>query len=116
MMSLTNTRDSKTPTGLKNTEKAQKKVFTNKEFGGVKRRAKAFKKSVPGKKLKKEMIDLKKALKKNVKVEDKPEWMKKKQNLLKDEATDLSTPGKRSRTPDQSETSDLPSTDGDILR
>jgi hypothetical protein len=49
----------------------------------VKRRAKAFKNSVPGKKLKKEMQDLKMALKEEVQVSDVPEEWKKKQNLLK---------------------------------
>jgi len=66
---------------------AYKSAFHNKQFGGVKRAGKAFKYSKQGKWLRKEMHDLKVALKQEVKVTDIPEDWKKKTDLLKIEVS-----------------------------
>lgn len=50
-------------------------LTTNKEAGAVKRRVQAFKASPQGKALKKELMDLKKAIKQNVKITDVPKDM-----------------------------------------
>ena len=59
------------------------KVFNNKEAHAVERRAKAFKRSAPGKALKKEMREFKQTVKENVHVSDVPEHWKKGQQDLK---------------------------------
>lgn len=51
-------------------EAAWKKATTSKEAGALGRRAKAFKMSKEGKMLKKEICELKKSIKKNVKISD----------------------------------------------
>lgn len=68
-------------------DKAFKDVTTNKEFGSVKRRAEQFKHSKPGQALKKEMIELKHAIKNNVKVTDIPKDWQKQTNMLKIEVS-----------------------------
>ena len=60
----------------------------NKEAAGVKKAAKNFKHSQEGQALKKEMRELKQAIKHNVKVEDIPEDWKHSANLLKIEVTE----------------------------
>lgn len=68
-------------------DKAFKDVTTNKEFGALKRRGEAFKHSKPGQALKKEMIELKHAIKNNVKVTDVPKDWQKQTNMLKIEVS-----------------------------
>lgn len=53
-------------------EAAWKAALANKSFGSLKRRGKAFKQSKEGKALKKELCELKMAIKKNLKITDLP--------------------------------------------
>lgn len=63
------------------------RALTNKQAGSVERRAKAFKASKQGKALKREVVELKNALKTHVKVSDIPESWKKDMNMLKIEVS-----------------------------
>jgi len=58
-------------------------ALSNKQAAALGRRMKSFKKSGEGQALKKEVVELKKALKENVKVTDVPESWKKDMNMLK---------------------------------
>jgi len=71
----------------KDYDEAWKAAFHNKQFKSVKRRANSFKRSKAGKALRKEMHDLKVALKEEVHVSDVPKEWKKHQNLLKIEVS-----------------------------
>ena len=58
-------------------------ALSNRQAAALGRRMKSFKKSGEGQALKKEVVELKKALKENVKVTDVPESWKKDMNMLK---------------------------------